>query len=112
MNEGVELDLAMVHQFHDFLLAQLVSPFSLLINKVNSYSYNFDAQVNIGNLTEIHAIAVIAYQHASKVNTEYLANLVPRAVIWNVTIHSNRIDALNWLRSEQNKLHQPTNSSD
>ncbi|KGJ97355.1 hypothetical protein [Colwellia psychrerythraea] len=100
----------MVHQFHDFLLGHLVSPFSLLINKVNAYSYNFDAQVNIGNLTEIHAIAVIAYQNASHLNTEYLAKSVPRAVAWNVSIHSNRDEALNWLQLEQARLNKVSTS--
>ena len=44
VHEGVELNETMVNQFHDFLLTQLSSPFSLLISKVNSYTYDFDGQ--------------------------------------------------------------------
>jgi len=54
------MTLDMVEEYHAFLLAHLVSPFSLLINKINSYSYNFDAQINLATLKEIKAMAVVA----------------------------------------------------
>ncbi|GAW96862.1 MULTISPECIES: hypothetical protein [Colwellia] len=101
VNEGVELNLTMVKQLHEFFLAHLHSPFSLLINKINAYSYDFEAQINIGNLSEIHAIAVIVYKIASQLNTEYLANTIPRADKWNLRIYSDRDVALNWLQLEQ-----------
>jgi hypothetical protein len=76
INEGVELDEKMVEQYHEFLLSHLIAPFSLLINKVNSYSYNFGAQIN-------------------------LAIAVPRSVEWNLKVFSNRDKALGWLKIEQ-----------
>ncbi|WP_291621956.1 hypothetical protein [Colwellia sp.] len=101
VNEGVEMNLAMVSQFHEFLLAHLQSPFSLLINKENAYSYDFDAQVTIGNLTEIHAMAVVAYNQATKISTTYMLESIPRPVAWNLRIYSDREVALNWLQLEQ-----------
>ena len=44
------MTLNMVEEYHAFLLKHLVSPFSLLINKINSYTYSFDAQVNLATL--------------------------------------------------------------
>ena len=41
INEGVEMNLDMVNQYHEYLLLHFKAPFSLLINKVNSYTYNF-----------------------------------------------------------------------
>ncbi|MFD2725516.1 hypothetical protein [Hyunsoonleella rubra] len=41
INEGVVMNEVMVDIYHDFLLSYLKAPFSLLINKKNSYSYTF-----------------------------------------------------------------------
>ncbi|WP_231731458.1 hypothetical protein [Colwellia sp. TT2012] len=100
----MEINLIMVNQLHNFFLAHLHSPFSLLINKVNAYSYDFEAQINIGNLSEIHAIAVIVYKIASQLNTEYLAHTIPRTDRLNLRIYSDRDVALNWLQLEQAQL--------
>jgi len=104
INENVEMTLAMVEQYHEFLLSHLVSPFSLLINKINAYTYDFDAQVNLATLKEINAMAVVAYTRSTKLSTQYLNSSVPRKRDWNLNICSNRDEALNWLRLEQENL--------
>ena len=103
INEGVELDEKMVDQYHEFLLSHLITPFSLLINKVNSYSYNFGAQVNLATLKEINAMAVVTYNRAAEIATNNLATSVPRDVEWNLKVFSNRENALTWLQIEQKK---------
>lgn len=100
INEGVIMDLAMVEQYHDFLLSHLRAPFSLLVNKVNAYSYDFVAQEKLATLKEINAMAVIAYNRITKIATENLASF-PRDVKWNLRIFSDREEALAWLLSEQ-----------
>ena len=104
INDNVEMTLEMVTQYHDFLLSHLVSPFSLLINKVNTYTYDFEAQINLATLKEINAMAVVAYTRTTKISTEYLKSSVPRPVEWNLNIYSNRDDALNWLKLEQDNI--------
>ena len=99
VNEGVEIDVAMVGQFHEFLLSHLRTPFSLLINKIHSYTYDFDAQLKLGALDELKAIAVIAYTRMTKLTTETVADL-PRDIKWNLKIFSNRDEALAWLDSQ------------
>jgi len=101
INEGVELDEAMVEQYHEFLLKHLSAPFSLLINKINSYSYSFAAQLNLATLKEIKAMAVVTYSNAAELATSNLATAVPRQVEWNLRMFSNRDNALNWLQIEQ-----------
>ncbi|MCJ8318375.1 MAG: hypothetical protein MJK12_01995 [Colwellia sp.] len=98
------MTLAMVDQYHEFLLSHLVAPFSLLINKVNTYTYDFDAQVNLANLKEINAMAVVAYTRPTEIATEYLKSTVPHKIDWNLKIYSNRDEALNWLQLEQGSL--------
>jgi len=77
INGGVEMNLDMVHQYHECLLTHLKAPFSLLINKINTYSYDFDAQTNIGTLPEIKAMAVVTYNRVTRIASESLV-CIPR----------------------------------
>ena len=103
MNDGVEMDLDMVNQYHDFLLTHLTSPFSVLINRINSYTYNFDAQIKIGTLKELNAIAVVSYSRVTDIVSKGMASL-PRNKEWNFKMFSTREEALTWAISEQDKL--------
>ena len=100
INDGVRMNEEMVEQYHDFLLSHLRAPFSLLVNKINSYTYDFHAQEKLATLKEINAMAVVAYNRVTKLTTETLASY-PRDVKWNLEIFSNRDEALAWLLSEQ-----------
>jgi len=100
INEGVEMDGKIVEQYHSFLLSHLKAPFALLINKVNSYSYDFKAQEKLATLKEINAMAVVSYNDTTKRTTDILLSY-PREIEWNLNIFSNRTQALNWLLSEQ-----------
>ena len=98
IDEGIEMDLAMVEHYHQFLLKHLRAPFSLLVNKRNRYSYSFAAQAHLANLTEIEEMAVVAYDHGTKLTTQGLAS-TPRAIPWKLQIFDSRAAALNWLLS-------------
>lgn len=100
VDDGVTMNMEMVDQYHEFLLSHLRPPFSLLINKINSYTYDFDAQNKLATLKEIKAMAVIAYNRITKLTTESLASY-PREVKWNLKIFSKRDEALAWLLSNQ-----------
>lgn len=103
INEGIEMDISMVKKYHEFLLAHLLAPFSLLINKINSYTYTFDAQLELATLEEINAMAVVSYNNGTSTTTHYLSTL-PRKVEWNLSQFTNRIEALRWLEDEQNSV--------
>ena len=100
IDEGVIMNVEMVDQYHDFLLSHLRVPFSLLINKVNSYTYDFDAQNKLATLKEIQAMAVVAYTRITELTTDALASQ-PREVEWNLKIFNNRDEALAWLNNQQ-----------
>lgn len=100
INEGIEMNISMVKQYHEFLLAHLIAPFSLLINKINPYTYTFDAQLELATLEEINAMAVVAYNNGTSTTTHYLSTL-PRKVEWNMSQFTNRSEALRWLEDEQ-----------
>lgn len=105
IDDCVKMDVRMVEQYHNFLLSHLQAPFSLLINKVNSYTYDFPAQEKLATLQEINAMAVVAYNRITKLTTETLASF-PRDIKWNLKIFSNRDEALLWLFSQQDKLNK------
>ncbi|WP_406684525.1 hypothetical protein N1F78_02035 [Seonamhaeicola sp. MEBiC1930] len=96
VNEGVEMDEALVIEFHDFLLENLTAPFSLLINRKNSYSYTFGAQRLIGRLEEIKAVAVIIATSGALMSTETLIN-VNKDRNWNIYVFQKREKALEWI---------------
>jgi len=108
VDDGIEMDVNMVQQYHDFLLSHLKSPFALLINKIHAYSYDFHAQEKIGTLQEINAMAVVAYNRTTIITTEMLASY-PRERKWNLKIFENRDEALAWLLLEQSKREEHLN---
>ena len=99
VNEGVEMDLGAVHEYHTFLADRLQPPFCLLINKLNGYTYTFEAQLELGNLKGICAMAVLTYNRATRVSTENLAAL-PRTQPWNIRLFEERDTALAWLKEQ------------
>ena len=98
INDGVEMDDEIVDQYHDFLVSHFTAPFSLLINKINSYTYTFSAQRSLATIPQIHAMAVIAYSDVSHTATEALIE-APRAKQWNIEIFPDRNSALSWLEA-------------
>ncbi|MEN3322757.1 hypothetical protein VP395_03395 [Mariniflexile soesokkakense] len=98
VNDGVEMDEVMVDEYHDFLLNYLEVPFSLLINKLNSYSYNFKAQKMIVNLKEINAMAVVVGTSGGLMSTETLIKMNENNN-WNILLFHKREEALSWLYS-------------
>lgn len=95
--EGVEMDMTMINEYHNWINQHLTSPCFLLINKVHRYTYTFEAQQQIAGLDKINAIAIISYSKATTVSTRYLDNL-PRPRNWQLEIFDNREAALHWLQ--------------
>lgn len=100
IDEGIEFSTEMVDQYHKFLLSHLKAPFLLLINKINTYTYDFEAQQKLASLEEIKKMAVVSYSQVTHVTTEYLA-AIPREVTWNLKIFPDRELALTWLKSTE-----------
>ncbi|MFL0352195.1 hypothetical protein [Xanthomarina sp. GH4-25] len=102
IDEGVVMDATMIDHYHEVLKSNLKAPFSLLVNKKHSYSYDFYAQKNLATIGEIVSMAVVAYNQVASMTTEILDKL-PRKSAWNLKIFSDREEALKWIVHEQNK---------
>lgn len=96
VNEGVILDLACVAEYHDFLKINLTAPFSLLINKKNQYSYDFNAQRYIADIAGLNKIAALVTSPEASMSTKTLIT-INRNKNWNIKLFIQRDEALAWL---------------
>jgi len=103
VNEGVVMDGQIAEELETFLNLHLAAPFSVLVNKVNSYTYKFCAQLKLANFQNFHAIAVVTYDNISKIRTEVLRDTTPANKDWNLQLFSTRELAVEWLEVEQEK---------
>ena len=65
-NQGIEITLEMTEESDKFLSAKFTNNFALLINRVNQYTYAYEAQLSIASLPHLKAIAVIVYDAQGK----------------------------------------------
>jgi len=103
VHDGIEITQYMVDEYHAFLTQHLSAPFSLLINKLHAYTYDFSAQKNIANLEQIKAIAVVVYNEISRASTDSLIRF-PRENPWNIEMFTGREMALEWLIAEHDSV--------
>lgn len=99
IDEGVEMNDAMVDAYHAHLDDHYSGPFALLVNKKNNYTYTFSAQQQLANLPNIRAMAVVVYRRSTEIATRALLN-VKRDHAWNLKTFYDRDEALAWLKSE------------
>ncbi len=97
IDKGVEMDMGMVNEYHNFLVTHLKAPFSLLINKVNSYTYSFAAQRKLATIPQIKAMAVVTYNPVTEKTTRSLLG-IPRDREWHIKLFNDRDLALQWLK--------------
>lgn len=96
IHDEVELNVEMVDELHEVLLSHLTEPFSLLVNKVNSYTYDFQAQLKLTNLEEVNAVAAVVYSNITKVSTETMIKLKKHEKPY-IRTFENREEAFQWL---------------
>jgi hypothetical protein len=101
IDKGIEMDMEMVNEYHSFMVSHLRAPFSLLINKINPYSYTFAAQRKLATLPHIKAMAVVTYNPVAEKTTRGLIR-IPRDREWHIKLFKNRERALQWLRDDGN----------
>jgi len=103
IDDGVELSLEMVEECDEFFKAHIFGDFGMLINRINNYSYSYEAQLSIGSYQGLKAIAFVYYNDECKALVEELK--VVRALDnWNSKLFSGLElgwqQALAWLEQE------------
>ncbi len=103
IDEGVEMDKTYMTELFSWVSEYLSSPCMLLMNKINSYSYKFDAQRMLHTKGQVRAVAVVAYDKKAKHAAQFLADL-PRNSKWNMKIFQDRSSAVEWLKGQREFL--------
>ncbi len=107
VEQGIEITLEMAEEYNNFLTERFPSSFALLINKVNEYTFAFEAQLTMASHLNLAAIAVITYKDEDKDSVIKLASL--RALDgWNLKtfdgLNLGRQTALLWLQGQLRAL--------
>ena len=99
VDQGVEIDMPRVEEFHAALQGVFSDCFGLLVVKKNSYSYGPKAMMKIASLGNLRAIAVVNYNSARLAATKTL-KLMPANREKNIKNFDRRGSALAWLKRE------------
>lgn len=103
VDEGVQMTLEMIEECHKFIGNNFPEEFGMLINRVNNYSYTYEAKLSIASYSNLKAIAFVYYSKDSKEITEYLYKLRVFDE-WNYRLFSGLElgwqQALEWLQQE------------
>ena len=102
-DEGVEMTLEMIEECHQFVDKHFTDDFGMLVNRVNNYTYSFEAKLSIASYEHLKAIAFVYYSTDSKKVTEGLYQLRTLDE-WNFRAFSGLElgwqQAYNWLQQE------------
>ncbi len=100
VDSDIEINSKMVFEYHDWIKNNLPDPCFVLINKKNSFTYSFNAQIKIGTINQIKAAAFFTPGNASFYVTSMLGEF-PRKLNWNYNIFRVRDEALFWLKDQR-----------
>lgn len=103
IDEGIELSLEMIEECDVFFKAHIFGNFGMLINRINEYTYSYEAQLSIGSYNGLKAIAFVYYSDEGKIFIEEV-NIAKAYDNWNSCIFSG-LDlewqkAFQWLQSQ------------
>jgi len=103
VNHNTKMTIEMVEEYDEFLTNNFSENFGVLINRINDYSYSYEASISIASLEGLKAIAVVSYTPQSRKET--LELLEKRKIDGlNVKIFSGLEmgwqQGLNWLEKE------------
>lgn len=75
VDDGVELTLEMLEESHQFVDEHFSRQFAMLINKVNNYTYSYEAQLSLGSYEGLKAIAFVCFSSEDSENIEKLLEM-------------------------------------
>ena len=105
INEGVEINTDMAQE----LISLSVSvygdtPFTLLSNRINSYSLSFEAMQILATLPNMIALAIVTYTDRSKLLIETQYFFISTIRKKPVKTFTDKDTAIEWLQSELSKI--------
>lgn len=103
INNNIEISLEMIEECEDFFSKHFSGNFGLLVNKINTYEYSFEAKLTIGLNDRLRAIAVVNYYDIGTKQTDKIIQLRKKDNL-NLKIFSGLElgwqDGIEWLNKE------------
>jgi hypothetical protein len=93
---GVEVGATEIQEYHAFF-DTLPHPVGILVNRMNDYSYSFDAQAKIATHKNMAAAAILVLEPEKKTTAEFDVSVI--AYQFPVQLFTSRSEALSWLNS-------------
>jgi hypothetical protein len=97
VNNDVEISRAMLEEWAAFLRTHAPSAPLMLITKQHPYSYSFAAQLKVGELDFVRAVAVVNASRLSNIASQSVLAVLPFGPPWPVQFFSERESAIAWL---------------
>jgi hypothetical protein len=98
--EGVEIVPADIDAIHRWLDENLPVPYMIVINKVNQYSYSFEAQLKLGQPEAMKAIAIVSHSAISTATQDHIQGIHALNPL-NLQVFSCVEEALPWLHEQR-----------
>lgn len=95
---NTEFDISMVNDFHELVKNKMNSRAFVLVNKIYSYSYTFEALLALSRSTSIRSVAVLSNKSIVSSTVSYLAQCFNFYKV-PVSVFHEREGALLWLLS-------------
>ena len=103
VDDGVVVSLEMIEEHDDFLTTIFDGEFGVLVNKINNYHYSPEAQLIMGSIENIVAVAVVNYTTQDKQSSKEIIDKRFMDQL-NIKIFSGlelgRQQAITWLQQE------------
>ena len=93
VDEGVEISLENVAEYHEFLINQFPEQAALLINKANSYTYTFEAQRHLFLPEVVTHYAIVIYNNTGRIATESVIAMQKKNINVNIQIFEDHSGA-------------------
>jgi len=103
INKDIIVSMEMVEEYEAFLSAKFTKAFGLLVNKIHTYHFSFEAKLCINSHEHLKAIAVVNYNEKGEQVTNSIVKV--RAIDqWNLRTFSGLElgwqQGLDWLKKE------------
>ena len=103
VDEGIEMSLEMIEECSDFVHEHISGDFGMIVNRINNYTYTYEAQLSLASYQGLKAIAFVYYNNESK---EIIKSLHEKRQEdeWNFQVFSGLElgwqQAFQWIKSE------------
>lgn len=75
VDHNVEMTLEMVEECDEFFAKHFSENFGLLVNKINTYKYTYEATLIMGTSELLKAVAIVNYHSSSVVQSNRIASV-------------------------------------